>query len=174
MPLVSVRRARPSDAAEVSALLLRNAEHLAPFEPARPAGWASADGQRGHLETAARLTAEGGAYAAVIELDGRIVGRINLNHIVRGALRSADLGYWVSADVSGRGVATAAVRRMLGVAFGPLELHRVQAGTLVENLASQAVLHRNGFERIGLARRYLRIAGDWRDHVLYQRLVEGG
>ena len=48
-------------------------------------------------------------------------------------------------------------------------LHRLQAGTLLSNSASQAVLQRNGFERSGVARRYLLIAGRWQDHVPYQR-----
>jgi ribosomal-protein-alanine N-acetyltransferase len=51
-------------------------------------------------------------------------------------------------------------------------LHRVEAATLVDNLPSQAVLRRNGFTLIGLAPRYLRIAGTWRDHLLFQRLAE--
>jgi ribosomal-protein-alanine N-acetyltransferase len=33
-------------------------------------------------------------------------------------------------------------------------------------------LKKNGFERIGLARRYLCIAGAWRDHLLFQRLAD--
>jgi ribosomal-protein-alanine N-acetyltransferase len=35
------------------------------------------------------------------------------------------------------------------------------------------VLEKNGFERIGLARRYLKIAGEWRDHFLFQRVADG-
>ena len=46
----------------------------------------------------------------------------------------------------------------------------MQGETLPENRASQVVLERNGFERIGFAPRFLRIAGQWRDHVLYQRV----
>jgi ribosomal-protein-alanine N-acetyltransferase len=42
----------------------------------------------------------------------------------------------------------------------------------VDNVASQRVLEKNRFTRIGLAPRYLRIAGSWRDHVLLQRTVE--
>ena len=57
-------------------------------------------------------------------------------------------------------------------AFGPLGLHRVEAGTLVDNGASQRVLEKNGFERIGVAPSYLRIAGAWRDHILFQRLAD--
>jgi ribosomal-protein-alanine N-acetyltransferase len=56
-------------------------------------------------------------------------------------------------------------------AFGPAGLHRLEAGTLTDNIASQRVLERNGFERIGLAPRYLHIAGRWRDHILFQRIA---
>jgi len=38
----------------------------------------------------------------------------------------------------------------------------------VHNLGSQQVLQRNGFTLIGLAPRYLQIAGDWQDHLLFQ------
>ena len=93
-----------------------------------------------------------------------------LDGIERGPVQSCHLGYWVDEEHNGRGLATAAVADMLGVAFGELELHRVQAATLPHNAASQRVLERNGFERIGLARGYLRIAGRWQDHVLFQRI----
>jgi len=55
-------------------------------------------------------------------------------------------------------------------AFGELELHRLEAGTLVDNHASQRVLEKNGFERFGLAHRFLLIAGEWRDHILFERI----
>jgi ribosomal-protein-alanine N-acetyltransferase len=53
-----------------------------------------------------------------------------------------------------------------------LRLHRAEAGTLVHNIGSQRVLERNGFARYGLAPKYLRIAGRWQDHVLFQRINE--
>jgi ribosomal-protein-alanine N-acetyltransferase len=53
-------------------------------------------------------------------------------------------------------------------------LHRIQAGTLPHNVASQRVLERNDFERFGFARRYLQIAGQWQDHVLFQKIAPGG
>jgi ribosomal-protein-alanine N-acetyltransferase len=64
------------------------------------------------------------------------------------------------------------VRAVLEVAFGELGLHRVQAGTLVHNLASRRVLAKNGFAEIGFAPRYISIAGRWQDHVLHQRLAD--
>jgi ribosomal-protein-alanine N-acetyltransferase len=57
--------------------------------------------------------------------------------------------------------------------FEGLGLHRVEAGTLLSNTRSQAVLERNGFVRFGLAPRYLPIAGEWQDHLLFQRLADG-
>ena len=56
------------------------------------------------------------------------------------------------------------------VAFGPLNLHRLEAGTVPENVRSQRVLEKNAFVRYGLAPGLVRIAGAWRDHVLFQRL----
>ena len=67
-------------------------------------------------------------------------------------------------------MATAAVAAIVRRAFDELGLHRIQAGTLVHNLGSQQVLLRNAFTRIGLAPAYLRIAGRWQDHLLFQRI----
>jgi ribosomal-protein-alanine N-acetyltransferase len=112
--------------------------------------------------------AEGAGVPLVITLRGVIVGRINVSDIVRGAFQSAHLGYWVAEEHNGRGVASAAVADTVALAFGEYSLHRLQAGTLVHNHGSQRVLRRNGFTEIGLAERYLKIAGDWQDHLLFQ------
>jgi ribosomal-protein-alanine N-acetyltransferase len=91
---------------------------------------------------------------------------------VRGPFLSGDLGYVVSRHVTGRGVATAAVAAMTRPAFGEAGLHRLQAGTLLHDAASQTVLRRNGSTPIGVAPRYLRIAGRRQDHLLFQSLAD--
>jgi len=58
------------------------------------------------------------------------------------------VGYWVGATDNGRGLATAAVRDIIRVAFDDLRLHWIQAGTLSHNVRSQRVLERNGFVRL--------------------------
>jgi [ribosomal protein S5]-alanine N-acetyltransferase len=108
---------------------------------------------------------------AILDSDA-IAGTISLSNVVRGAFQNANVGYWVDRARNGRGLATRALAAMVDEAFGDLALHRLEAGTLVDNVASQRVLEKNGFERIGLARRYLYIGGDWRDHVLFQRIAE--
>lgn len=77
----------------------------------------------------------------------------------------------VGAADNGRGLATAAVRDIMGVAFEELGLHRIQAGTLLHDVRSQHVLERNGFVRFGMAPEYRCIAGEWQDHALYQVLT---
>ena len=101
-----------------------------------------------------------------------VVGQINLDNIVRGPFQSASIGYWLDKEAVGRGLATAAVDELVERAFGDLGLHRVQAGTLPHDVASPDVLLRNGFEQFGLAPRYLAIAGEYADHILFQRLAE--
>ena len=98
-----------------------------------------------------------------------MAGCITLNGIVRGPLLSGTLGYWIARRYTRRGLASAAVAHVVRTAFDELGPHRVEAGTLVDDTASQRVLARNGFERFGLPPRYLRIAGRWPDHVLFQR-----
>jgi [ribosomal protein S5]-alanine N-acetyltransferase len=161
-----IRPVRPEDGEELAALYLANRDFLAPFEPVRPPEFFTADGQRERLER----QLDGETHPFAILDDGAIAGTISLTNVVRGALQSAHTGYWIDNARNGRGLATGAVHDIVEFAFGEIGLHRLEAGTLVDNLASQRVLEKNGFERFGLAPRYLHIAGDWRDHVLFQRL----
>jgi len=138
---------------------------LAPYEPDRGAGWLTLEGQR------AWIGAEGHERFAILDGD-TIAGTIALSNVVRGFLQSANVGYWIDGNAQGRGLATRAVGEIVRFAFDELGLHRVEAGTLVDNIASQRVLEKNGFTRIGVARRYLLIAGEWRDHILFERLAD--
>ena len=81
------------------------------------------------------------------------------------------VSYWVERERNGRGLATCAVGEVVAIAFGELGLHRLEAGTLPDNHASQRVLEKNGFERFGYTKRYLLIDGEWRDHVLFERIA---
>jgi [ribosomal protein S5]-alanine N-acetyltransferase len=172
MTVVTTRLMTVADAPAMAALLCANRDFLAPWEPARRDGYFTGDGQQLIIEDALRQHELGAMLPHVILADGRIAGRITLNNIIRGPLLSASLGYWVAAELNGRGIATAAAGEIARVAFGDLELHRLEAGTLPHNAASQRVLRRVGFHRYGLAPRYLKIAGEWRDMELFQLLNE--
>ena len=100
------------------------------------------------------------------------LGVFNFSEIVRGAFRSTYLGYFGFAPHSGRGYMTEGMALALDVAFGRLDLHRVEINIQPTNLRSLALARRIGFTREGFSRRYVKIAGRWRDHVRYAMLAE--
>ena len=101
-----------------------------------------------------------------------IAGTISLFNVTGRPALSGMIGYWVDQRRAGRGLATAAVAAVLEVAWRDLGLHRVEAGTRADNVASQRVLEKNGFTRVGLLRRHLLIGGEWVDHLLWEKLED--
>ncbi|MCL3820331.1 GNAT family N-acetyltransferase [Aeromicrobium wangtongii] len=168
----SIRLLALDDVPALTELHRRNRDHLQPWEPMRADSWFTTEGQLAAARAALEGHADGTSHPCVIlDDDGRLVGRIGLSSIIRGALQSGSVGYWVSADAQGRGIATAALRSLVQVAFGELDLHRVQGETLTHNTGSQKVLERAGFVRYGMAPDYLRIAGRWQDCALFQLIA---
>ncbi|GHJ90516.1 GCN5 family N-acetyltransferase [Streptomyces sp. NE5-10] len=160
---VAIREARDTDAGALAQALARNRAYMRPWEPDRSQRYYTAEAQ------AERLADGGRRWFAV---DGeRIVGAAILSGIVLGPFRSASLGYWVDPGYGGRGLATALTEEVIRASRDTLGLHRIEACTLLDNHASQRVLAKCGFERIGTAPRYLHIAGEWRDHHLFQRIL---
>jgi len=104
--------------------------------------------------------------------DRSIVGAINLSQIFFGGFRSAYLGYYVGGPYAARGYMTEALQLMLRYAFTRLRLHRIEANIQPDNVASLALVGRAGFVREGFSKRYLKIAGRWRDHERWAILVE--
>lgn len=165
-----IEELKAEDGTALAAAYRRNRKHLEPWEPTRDEDFFTEDGQL--IAVAAQLSAVGAGMLAawVLWCGDEAVGRVNLNNIVLGVLRSASVGYWVAEDHGGKGLASGAVEFACAQAQGR-GLHRVEAGTLLENHASQRVLERCGFELIGVAPRYLFINGAWQDHRLYQRIL---
>ena len=168
-PRVEIRELRRGDERWLLALRRENHAFLDPYEPTRPPGFLTADAQRLHVE---RSLGAASAAPFVIVADGEPVGTVNISNVVRGAFSSGNVGYWVAQRWNGRGVATRAVGLVVARAFGALGLHRLEAGTLLHNVASQRVLTRNGFRPVGVSPRYLHIGGAWRDHLLFARTVD--
>ena len=169
--MTSTRLLDPADAAALLEIAREDHAFFAPWEPLQDEHWLTEAAQLEVIGEKLEQHRLGLALPHVVLDDaGEVVGRITLNNVVRGAFQSCSVGYFLRSAANGRGHATAAVREMLRLAFGELRLHRVEAGTLVHNVGSQRVLERNGFVRYGLAPQYLRIAGRWQDHVLFQVL----
>lgn len=169
--MTTLRLITLDDADELVQVLTANREFLRPWEPARGDSYFTPAGQARVI--AGCLTEQSEGRRLMLAMIGRrheIIGQVTLSAIVRGAFQSGSIGYWVSHGFNGTGVATQAVAEATGIAFESLVLHRLQAETLPQNVASQRVLEKNGFERYGAAPAYLSIDGAWQDHLLYQRL----
>ncbi|MBF4569103.1 GNAT family N-acetyltransferase [Plantibacter sp. VKM Ac-2880] len=168
---VVLRAVTIDDSAALADAYRKNRDHLAPWDPERSEAFYTEGGQEGATRQLLLEQEAGAALPLVLADSSRIVGRVNLTGIVRGAFQSGNLGYWIDADHAGRGLMTAAVGVAVDLARDDLRLHRIQAGTLPHNVASQTVLKRCGFVEFGLAPEYLRIAGRWQDHRLFQRIL---
>jgi ribosomal-protein-alanine N-acetyltransferase len=88
------------------------------------------------------------AFYVLVAEDGSVLGRFNLYDFADGA---AVLGYRVARHVAGRGVATAAVRELCGLAAAEHGLRTLRAATADQNIASQKVLTKAGFVAAGPA-----------------------
>jgi ribosomal-protein-alanine N-acetyltransferase len=104
--------------------------------------------------------------------DDAIVGVFNIGEIVRGHFQSAYLGYYAFAPYGAAGYMSEGIELLLHVAFRILRLHRVEANVQPTNVRSLALVRRAGFVREGFSRRYVRIAGRWRDHARLALLAE--
>lgn len=169
---MSVTRLLVEDDAPVLAELLReNRGFLAPWQPRRPDGWFTEASQLAVVRRSLEERSAGQGVPMVVLEQGAVVGTISLQTVVRGAFQSCSVGYWLSRDAQGRGLATTALREATTLAFDELRLHRVQAETLTHNERSKRVLLRVGFSLYGDAPQYLHIAGRWQDNLLYQLLT---
>ena len=109
----------------------------------------------------------------IFTIDGdMLVGTISLANVSRGAWQNATVGYFVDHEHNGKGYATEAVVLIAGIAFEQLGLHRVQAGVMPRNHASNRVMEKAGFRFEGYSPNYLQINGVWEGHNMYARTVE--
>ena len=100
-----------------------------------------------------------------------LLGGITLSNIKLGAAKSGTLGYWMGERYAGQGFMGEAVDCVCDYAFKIKGLNRIEASTLLDNERSIGLLLSRGFQREGIGRQYLKINGEWCDHILFARLA---
>lgn len=172
---VVLRPPRRRDAVAWSRLRLANEAWLTPWEPTSKVSWADRNSAHEfrrsvtNMRSAARL---GTMLPFVICYGDRLVGQINVSNVVRGALRSCTVGYWIDSAVAGRGVMPTALALVIDHCLTDAGLHRVEIDIRPENRPSLRVVEKLGLRREAFYERYLDISGDWRDHVGFAITVE--
>ncbi|MEU1024232.1 GNAT family protein [Streptomyces sp. NPDC005904] len=158
-PRVGIRPFADADRAEFTARTRESRDLHRPwlFPPATDDAY--------RVYTAALHESPDRAGFLVCERDsGTIAGFINVNNIVRGAFRSAALGYGAFAHAHGRGLMSEGLTLVMTYAFGELGLHRLEANIQPGNAPSIALVRRAGFRLEGFSPDFLHVDGAWRDH----------
>ncbi len=114
-----------------------------------------------------RAARQGTGMPFVVEVDGRLVGQLSVNNIVRGSAQFCSVGYWIDQEHAGRGIMTRAVAMVIDHLIFQAGLHRVEVAIRPENAPSLRVVEKLGLAEVGFAQGYLHIDGQWRDHRLF-------
>ena len=168
---VYVRSIRPRDARQLGAQLKRNRAWLEKWEATIPGD--SALPMPGTIvRSLLRMARLDQAAPFVIEHQGQVVGQITVSGLSFGSLASGSIGYWISEDLAGRGITPTAVALVADWCFTGLGIHRVEICIRPENVSSLRIVRKLGMRYEGLRRRYIHIAGDWRDHFCFAVTID--
>jgi ribosomal-protein-alanine N-acetyltransferase len=170
---VRLRPPRAGDYAEWRELRAARRTFLQPWEPTWPVDDLSRGAFRRRLLAYARDREAGVAYPFFIfrASDDALAGGITLSNVRRGVAQMGSVGYWCGKPFTRQGLTLGAVKALCEFAFSTLALHRLEAACIPENTPSRDLLQKAGFAEEGFAQAYLKINGEWRDHVLFGRLT---
>jgi RimJ/RimL family protein N-acetyltransferase len=169
---VRIRRYEPADAQGLFEAASESVERIFPWLEWCHPGYQIEEASE-WIRRCAALWEEKREYNfAIVDREGRILGGCGLNQI-RHEHRLANLGYWVRASETGRGVATAAVRELQRFAFTQTNLIRLEIVVAVHNTASRRVAEKSGAIREGRLPARLLVHGKPHDAALYALLRPG-
>lgn len=147
-------------------------EFLTPWEPNWAVDHLSRKGFTNRVYWAKRSAKAGNSlpFFMIRREDQALVGALTLDNIRRGPSQAGTTGYWVGSRFARQGFMREALEALVHHAFTKLDLSRIEAGCLPENMASRGVLEQVGYKYEGVAQSYIQINGRWRNHVLYAAL----
>ncbi|MCE8513254.1 GNAT family N-acetyltransferase [Ruegeria pomeroyi] len=166
---LSLRLPAHSDYADWAALRRASRDYLIPWEPSWASDHLSRKSFTNRVYWAQRSVSSGSAVPLFVfrRSDDVLVGAITLDNIRRGPAQAGTLGYWTGQCYARQGYMREAIGAVVHHAFSRLDLSRLEAACLPENMASRGLLESSGFKYEGVAQSYLQINGRWRTHVLY-------
>jgi len=171
---VYLRYPRIADYVNWARLRGESREFLTKWEPV----WAEDELTRGafrrRIKRYQKETRLDSAYVFLVfrASDDMLMGGCTLSNVRRGVTQCCALGYWIGARFARQGYMSDAVRVLIPFVFRTLGLHRIEAACLPENQPSRSLLAKAGFHEEGLARKYLLINGEWRDHIQFALLED--
>ncbi len=171
---VTLRVPQMTDFREWAELRQKSRDFLVPWEPTWPRDDLTKSAFRRRIRRYQQDMRDDRAYPffAFDAATSELVGGLTLSNVRRGVAQTCALGYWVGAPFARNGRMTAAVSTIIPFVFDQLGFHRLEAACLPSNEPSIRLLKKSGFAEEGYARRYLKINGVWRDHLLFALLSD--
>jgi len=165
-----LRLLEPEEAQLMVNYVTANREHLEPWEPVRSDGYYTEPFWRKELMLRQNDFYTGVGVRLVIfhknAAGGPVAGVCNYTEFMRGAFQACFLGYSVDVRYQGHGFMLEALTAANTFVFQTFHLHRIMANYMPRNERSGRLLKKLGFTVEGYARDYIRIAGEWEDHIL--------
>jgi len=145
------------------------------WSPARDEEYYTLERQEEEMRTNNGLMQEENAirfYLSPKEKPHKIIGDMGFMNIVKGGFLSCHLGYRMDEQHTNQGYMEEALREAILFIFNKVKLHRIEANIMPHNKPSIRLVEKLGFEHEGLAKKYLKINGKWKDHIHYVLLNE--
>lgn len=157
-------------AEDVLRFYLSNCEIFERYEAARPENFYTESYQRRVLNYEYNMSVRqtGVRFWVYEKTDpAHVIGTVCFRDITRMVYQSCEIGYKFDEYFWHKGYASEALRKCVQIAFDDLQLHRITAHIMPENISSIRLVERVGFQREGIARESALIRGVWEDHIVY-------
>lgn len=167
-----LKPARFVDAHTLLDYQLRNRDYLQAWEPLRETHFYQLETMQQRLSDMEKNMLAGNSLHLLLFRpdESRMLGECNFTQIMRGPFNACYLGFSLDQHAQGCGLMHEALQAAIEYMFTQEKLHRIMASYRPENMRSEALLLRLGFEQEGRARSYLKINGHWTDHILTARI----
>jgi len=165
---MTIRTVKTNDAKLLAQYYQNNIEHLLHWEPKRPLNYYKQSSWTIRLKQIEQDREQRNAFhfISLNEDSNKIIAACSLTGICYGVFMAAYMGFSVSHDYQGKGEMKRLCEHVVNFALNELKLNRIMANYMPVNIRSEKLLQSLGFEKEGLAKRYLQINGQWEDHIL--------
>lgn len=151
-PRLLMRSYQLADASVLTEMFIRERDRLRDDFPSRASLTTEAEVETFIIQTMRQWRARTAVYFSLwTKTSPTFVGEVGMKEIV-WTIPKADLSYFLTKEEEGKGLATEAVRALVGLAFETLHMNKLQIRCAVENVRSQRVAERCGFLREGVLR----------------------
>ena len=149
-----------------------NRAHVAQWEPCRVNEYFSLEKTKQRITHSFESFQLGKSISLVgfSQNKSKIICICTFSNIIHGVFQACNLGYSIAKNEQGKGLMFELLQTSIEYVFHEYQLHRIMANYMPSNIRSEKLLQRLGFQKEGLAKSYLKIAGSWQDHVLTSKI----